>query len=214
MRLLCFGGSLQIVSSGSLGSHWILIVSLGLVSSECVVEFDIEIHDFDATPAERERFQLGFTLSFLFLSCWNEQETQMKAVIASEILGMAKGRSEVTRKKGPKDGIRSNNKSKAVTVCLEVIEDGEMCLSWHGLLAWWWGAWWKWRRGPPWEEGFFKARCIWTWCCWGSPACSEVGLLSNPVCRLVLKMGRRCWLIHQINQAVAKRTPLFLFGWE
>lgn len=61
----------------------------------------------------------------------------MKAVIASEILGMAKGRSEVTRKKGPKDGIRSNNKSKAVTVCLEVIEDGEMCLSWHGLLAWW-----------------------------------------------------------------------------
>lgn len=43
-----------------------MIVSLGLVSSECVVEFDIEIPDFDAIPAERERFQLDFTLSFLF----------------------------------------------------------------------------------------------------------------------------------------------------
>lgn len=41
-----------------------MIVSLGLVSSGCVVEFDIEIHDFDAIPAGRERFQLDSALRF------------------------------------------------------------------------------------------------------------------------------------------------------
>lgn len=61
----------------------------------------------------------------------------MKAVIASEILGIAKRRSEVKHKNGPKDGIKSNNKSKAETVCLEVKEGGQIWLLWHGLLVGW-----------------------------------------------------------------------------
>ena len=61
----------------------------------------------------------------------------MQAIIASEILGRAKGRSKVECKRGPYDGIKSNNKSKAETVCLEVNERGEIQLFWHGLLTWW-----------------------------------------------------------------------------
>lgn len=50
----------------------------------------------------------------------------MKAIIASEILGRPKGRPKVKHKKGPKDEIKSKNKSKAETVCLEVNEDGQI----------------------------------------------------------------------------------------
>lgn len=46
-----------------------------------------------------------------------------------QILGRAKGRSEVECKTGPEDGINGNNKSIAETVCLQVSKDGEIWLA-------------------------------------------------------------------------------------